>query len=220
MKTTQSLVLSPTYDSDEEELEEEEEEKEEEEDLALEMLQDEPELPAADVVSAAKQFLSMLMTSLEREAKTANRIRTRTHTRTRTRARKVPAMACRAHNLLAYALLRNFCQEHSASIQHARKEEAGAEGKDEGKGTGNDDSKEKSKSGKAKKVKRKDPGKGRGAGNQDKEKTESKVQDRSKKTISREDTTPASLFRLLLTDEDADKNTLLAKVLTALCAGL
>ena len=208
VKSTQSLVASPTIDSDEDE----EIESDADTDGGFELVQDEPELPAADVVSSAKQFLSVLMASLDSVSERTHRRRHRTSARAR--ARKVPAMACRAHNLLAHALLRTACQKYSADKQRARKQTSEAQKK--GKDKGNDsEHKQKDKVERTGKTKGKVSGK-RQAMNKDNQKLskndERKGREDGKHSMSREATTPASLFRLLLTNGDSGVTSLLTEV--------
>ena len=191
VKSTQSLVLSPMIDSDSED----ESEDAEEEEIAL-MLEDEPELPAADVVSSAKKFLSVLMKSHHIASK-----KIVVDTCGRARPRKVPAMATRAHNLLAYALLRTTCQRCSADRQRARMQEAKA--------------KAKAKEDAEAKVKGKEEGakqKKKGAGEKGKGKVTSKRKGKDNQESKVDGEDPASLFRLLLTNGDAGENSLLTEV--------
>lgn len=191
VKSTQSLVLSPMIDSeDEDELADADEEEKE---IQL-MLEDEPELPAADVVSSAKKFLSVLMKSHHIASK-----KIVFDTSGRARPRKVPAMATRAHNLLAYALLRTTCQRCSAERQRARMQEAKAKAKEDAEA----------------KVKGKEKGtkqKKKGAGEKGKGKVTSKRKGKDNQESKVDGEDPASLFRLLLTNGDADENSLLTEV--------
>ena len=190
---------------------EDESEDAEEEEIAL-MLEDEPELPAADVVSSAKKFLSVLMKSHHIASK-----KIVVDTCGRARPRKVPAMATRAHNLLAYALLRTTCQRCSADRQRARMQEAKAKAKEdaEAKGKGKEEVNKQKKKGAGDKGKGKEEAakqKKKGAGEKGKGKVTSKRKGKDNQESKVDGEDPASLFRLLLTNGDAGENSLLTEV--------